>query len=135
LKTILRQNPNNIILNIVVVNNYSEENTLWLNELFPEIKLIINNDNIGFGAAINQALVYCHSKYVILLNPDCLVTDGFIDASIRFMDQNDNIGILGPMILDEDGGVQGSAQSISRHRSHPYLVGILQLLKYFQTIP
>jgi GT2 family glycosyltransferase len=39
------------------------------------------------------------------------MTDGFIEASIRFIDQNDNIGIMGPMIFDEDGGVQGSARS------------------------
>jgi len=97
-------------LNIVVVDNHSDDNANRLTEHFPEIQLIENNKNIGFGAAINQGLTYCHSEFVIFLNPDSLVTDGFIETSMRFMDQNDQIGIMGPMIFDEDGGVQGSAR-------------------------
>jgi GT2 family glycosyltransferase/glycosyltransferase involved in cell wall biosynthesis len=98
-------------LHIIVVDNSSEEDNRRVKDLIPGIKLIRNKKNVGFGAAINQALKYCFSKYIILLNPDTLVIDGFIEASIRFIDQNDNIGILGPMIFDEDGGVQGSARS------------------------
>ena len=96
---------------IIVVDNSSEDDPSQLINLFPEIELILNRDNTGFGAAINQALKYCLSKYVIFLNPDTLVTEGFLDNSIRFMDQDDKIGIMGPTILDNDGGIQGSARS------------------------
>ena len=96
---------------IIVVDNSSADNPYLLKDLFPEINLILNKENTGFGAAINQALKYCLSKYIILLNPDSLVTNGFLEASIRFMEQDDKIGIMGPMILDEDGTVQGSART------------------------
>ena len=96
---------------IIVVDNSSKDDPHQLKNLFPEINLILNKENTGFGAAINQALKYCLSKYIILLNPDSLVTNGFLEASIRFMEQDDKIGIMGPMILDEDGTVQGSARS------------------------
>jgi GT2 family glycosyltransferase/glycosyltransferase involved in cell wall biosynthesis len=98
-------------LQIIVVDNSSKDNPSQLKNLFPDIKLILNRENIGFGAAINQALKYCSSKYIILLNPDSFVTEGFLESSIRFMSQDDKIGIMGPTILDEDGGIQGSARA------------------------
>jgi GT2 family glycosyltransferase/glycosyltransferase involved in cell wall biosynthesis len=98
-------------LQIIVVDNSSKDNPSQLKNLFPDIKLILNRENIGFGAAINQALICSLSKYIILLNPDSLVTEGFLEASIDYMEKSDRIGIMGPMILDEDGGVQGSARS------------------------
>ena len=98
-------------LNIVVVDNHSDDNAHRLTEHFPEIQLIENNKNIGFGAAINQGLTYCHSEFVIFLNPDSLVTDGFIEESVGFMRRHETIGVIGPKVLDEDGTVQGSARA------------------------
>ena len=111
LEALFKNNQAEYNLHIIVVDNSSDDDPHQLKNLFPEIKLILNRENIGFGAAINQALKYCLSKYIILLNPDSLVTDGFLEASICFMEQNDHIGIMGPMILDEDGSVQGSART------------------------
>lgn len=96
---------------LIVVDNSSEDDPCQLNKLFPKINLVLNRHNNGFGAAINQALKYCLSKYIILLNPDSLVTERFLETSIRIMEQDDHIGIMGPTILDEDGGIQGSARA------------------------
>jgi len=108
---LLKWNPGEHDLNIVVVDNSSEANLQRAKSLFPNVTLILNKRNVGFGAAVNQALARCHSKYIVLLNPDSVVTDGFIENSIRLMEQNGHIAILGPMILDDDGSVQGSARA------------------------
>ncbi len=107
----LYKNKGDIHLNIIVVDNSSEDDPHQLQFKFPEIKLILNRENTGFGAAINQTLTYCLSKYIILLNPDSLVSDGFFEASIQYMEQNDHIGVMGPMIYNDDGSVQGSART------------------------
>jgi GT2 family glycosyltransferase len=98
-------------LNIIVVDNSSVDNFHWIKIHFPEIKLIHNRVNVGFGVAVNQALAHCHSKYIILLNPDSMVTAGFFETCAQFLEQNDHIGILGPMILEDDGSIQGSARA------------------------
>ena len=103
--------PYDCALNIFVFDNASQDNPERIKKLFPEASIKLNRTNVGFGAAINQALTHCHSKYIVFLNPDAWVTDGFIETSIRCMDQNEKIGIMGPLIFDESGGIQGSARA------------------------
>lgn len=98
-------------LHVTVVDNASADSPISLTASFPGIKFIFNRNNIGFGAAINQALCCTRSPYVILLNPDSLFSDGFFDDSIDFLEKNPDVGIMGPMILDEDGSLQGSARA------------------------
>ncbi|MDL2269200.1 glycosyltransferase [Desulfosarcina sp. OttesenSCG-928-A07] len=98
-------------LHITVVDNASADPPFWLTAFFPDVKFIFNRKNIGFGAAINQALRHTNSPYVILLNPDSLVSDGFFDECSDFLEKNPGVGIMGPMIVDEDGSLQGSARA------------------------
>ena len=111
IQTIFDHNKNRQDLQIIVFDNGSNDDPNRVKVFFPRINLILNRKNIGFGAGVNQALSHCHSKYVIFLNPDSLVNNSLIETSVRFMDQHDKIGILGPMIIDEDGSVQGSARA------------------------
>jgi GT2 family glycosyltransferase len=78
---------------------------------FPQIKLTKNSRNIGFAAAVNQALVQGNNQYVMLLNPDTFVLDGFFKESINFMKSHSSTGILGPKVLEKDGKLQNSARS------------------------
>lgn len=98
-------------LNIIVVDNLSYDKPHRIKDPFPEVRLILNNENRGFGSAINQALTHCRSKYIILLNPDSLVSKGFFENCYQFMEQNNGVGIMGPMIANEDGSIQGSARA------------------------
>ncbi|MDL2275890.1 glycosyltransferase family 2 protein, partial [Desulfosarcina sp. OttesenSCG-928-G10] len=98
-------------LHATVVDNASTDDPHRLPALFPDIRFIFNRKNIGFGAAVNQAVNQTHSDYLVFLNPDSLVSDGFFEDCIEFLEKNPSIGIMGPMILDEDGSLQGSARA------------------------
>lgn len=111
IESILRYNSNAYRLNIVVVDNASTDGVRRITNRFPDVHLMINSHNVGFGAAINQALKRCHSHYIILLNPDSLAFNGFLPTSIDYMETHPLVGIVGPMIKDEGGGIQGSARS------------------------
>jgi GT2 family glycosyltransferase len=78
---------------------------------FPNIKLTQNSHNIGFAAAVNQALTQGKNPYVVLLNPDTIVLDGFFKESLDFMKHHQHTGIMGPKVLEEDGRLQNSARS------------------------
>ena len=97
-------------INIFVQDNDSKDeiNDIKFN---PEIQFSINSTNFGFARAINQAIRKGKADYVVLLNPDILVVNGFFESSLKFMEANPQVGILGPRILDEDGGIQNSARS------------------------
>ena len=78
---------------------------------FPHIKLTRNSQNIGFAAAVNQALVKGNNPYVVLLNPDTFVLDDFFRVSLEFMKNHPRTGIMGPKVLEQDGKLQNSARS------------------------
>jgi GT2 family glycosyltransferase len=94
-----------------IVDNGSCDGVNRIVERFPQVHLTANQRNLGFGAAVNQALKKTTSAYVILLNPDSLVLNGFFRTMISFMAENPRVGIAGPGIRNTDGSMQGSARS------------------------
>ena len=73
---------------IFVVDNASKDGSAWMvAQDFPEIKLIANRQNLGFGRANNQALRVSRGKYVLLINPDTLVPPDAIHILMDFLDR------------------------------------------------
>jgi len=95
---------------IFVQDNASKDNIDRVTSMFPEVKLSKNIHNVGFAKAVNNALKQGSAPYVVLLNPDTYVGGDFIKSAVRHMEENPDVGILGPKILNEDGSVQGSAR-------------------------
>lgn len=95
---------------IVVIDNNSVDNPDRILEKYPDINLSINSKNLGFGKAINLALEKTTSEYIILLNPDSLVLDHSFYTILNYLNENTQIAVAGPKILDGDGRLQGSAR-------------------------
>jgi len=96
---------------VFVQDNASKDDVDRVNVEFPQVILSKNSYNMGFARAINNALKQSDSPYIVLLNPDAYVMDGFFEDILRFMEENPNVGIVGPKILDDDRSVQGSART------------------------
>lgn len=63
--------------------------------------------NAGYGKGHNWAIrTVENSKYHLILNPDIIISPTTIEKLVAFMDDNSNIGILSPKILNENGTVQ-----------------------------
>jgi GT2 family glycosyltransferase len=96
---------------IVVVDNASSDGSPeFIKNSYPQIKLIINNVNIGFAAANNQAIKSSKSEYVLLINSDCQVYKDSLNKLIEFMDNARNAGVIGPKIINSDGSIQFSCR-------------------------
>jgi hypothetical protein len=113
-------------VNVLVFDNNSNDNVEFLTIEFPKIRLIQNERNIGFAAAVNRALQETQNPYILLLNPDTIVFPGFFDSIVPFMEKHIDTGILGARILDADGCVQGSARAFPSF--HTALFGRSSLL-------
>jgi len=75
-----------------------------------EARLIRNHRNLGFAAANNQGIRECTGDFVVLLNCDACLDSGFVEAALRPMLANLEIGTVVPKILRDDGsGVIDSA--------------------------
>ena len=89
---------------IIVVDNASTDGSNdYIPTRFPKIKWIACEENGGFSHG--NIIAYSHAKgeYVLMLNPDTIVTRKAIIESIEFMDSNPNVGCCGVKMINRDG--------------------------------
>ncbi len=76
----------------------------------PRVQWVSSAENIGFGAAVNRAARATTAPYLLWLNPDTIVTPGFIDALEAWLESHPEVGCVGPRVMNDDGSVQASAR-------------------------
>jgi hypothetical protein len=92
---------------IIVVDNASRDDSVAiLRAKYPDVEVIANQTNVGFGRANNQALPFARGRYVLLLNTDAFVSQDTLKKTIGFMDKNPQCGILGVKLVGENGELQ-----------------------------
>ena len=92
---------------IVVVDNDSADGSVeMLREDFPNVRLIVNADNVGFGAANNQAADLTGAPYLILLNPDTCVRNCALRHLVDRLEGERDVAIIGCRLLNADGSLQ-----------------------------
>lgn len=107
----LREHLSNRCWEAVVVDNASSDGSAAVaREFSPHVRLITNPVNVGFGRGMNQGLATTSGPHVLLMNPDCRLTVGAVDALTAELDRFDSCAIAGPRIINPDGSVQGSAR-------------------------
>jgi len=87
----------------VVDNNSVDGSNQMVEQKFPEVKLIANNNNLGFSAANNQAIKQATGEYILLLNPDTVVEENTFERCVKFMDEHQDAGALGVKMIDGNG--------------------------------
>lgn len=93
---------------IVVDNGSSDGSQAMLREQYPQVKLLANQENVGFGRANNQGMDVAQGRYALLFNSDALATSGFLQCMVTLADTNPNIGMVGAHLLNQDGSFQAS---------------------------
>ena len=93
---------------VIIVDNASNDGSLeMVRKRFPFVQIIENDQNVGFARANNQAIVKAKGEYILLLNPDTLITDGTIFKRwTYFMDQHQDTGASGCTLVFPDGSHQ-----------------------------
>ena len=106
------QNTHEISYEIIVVDNDSSDNSIELLKPFlaevNHLRLIEAGRNLGFAGGNNVALDHASGEFIVLLNPDTLVTAGALDLAVKLLKENPAWGILGPKLLNGDGSLQPS---------------------------
>ena len=96
---------------VIIVDNASCDNSReTITEEFPEITWIGLKSNIGFGKGCNVGAQSASGTYLLLLNPDTLVSQNTLLECIEFFKEHPEAGIVGPKILNADGTLQPSCR-------------------------
>ncbi|GMU95350.1 MULTISPECIES: glycosyltransferase [Ignavibacterium] len=103
----IRKASQNLSTEIIVIDNASDDGSVeMLREKFPDVKLIANEKNLGFGKANNIGLKEAKGKYILLINPDTLVAEDTFTKLIEFFESHPDAGMVGCKILNPDGTLQ-----------------------------
>jgi O-antigen biosynthesis protein len=96
-----------LLVETIVVDNASDDGSVeMLKKYFPSVKLIESSVNLGFSKANNIGLKEARGKYILLLNPDTLVSENTFEVMINFLRQHPEVGMAGCKILNPDGTLQ-----------------------------
>lgn len=88
---------------VILVDNCSSDDTVsYVREYFPMVKIVENLSNVGYGAGNNVGVKHSQGEYIVILNPDTIVHEGWLSSLITPLENENNI-ITTPKILTYDG--------------------------------
>ena len=97
---------------VVVVDNASTDGSAGAaSASFPGVKVIANQENLGFARAANKGFRATTGRYVLLLNPDVTVNGASVQSTVAFMEGTPDAGLLLPKLLNPDGTLQLSCRT------------------------
>ncbi|GAB3816803.1 glycosyltransferase family 2 protein [Tessaracoccus terricola] len=92
---------------IIVVDNDSHDGSqAALTERFPEVRLVQNEDNLGFAKANNRGFAVARGKALCLVNTDVVAHDGVIDTLWEYLQSNPSVAMVGPRTFNEEGAIR-----------------------------
>ena len=89
---------------IVVDNNSKEDPTSVITERYPEVKLIVSRENLGFAGGNNLGIKASRGKYILFLNNDTEVAPGFLEPLVDLFQSNPQAGAASSKILYYNSG-------------------------------
>jgi GT2 family glycosyltransferase len=100
----LRAGMMGINAEVIVLDNASTDGSInYLQPKFPEVKFIINEENLGFAKACNKGLAMASGKYILFLNPDTLLPEDCLHTCLRFLETHPDAGAAGVKLVDGSG--------------------------------
>lgn len=96
----------NLTYEVIVVDNGSRDGSAETLSQRSDIHLILNNENRGYAAGVNQAYRLSRGRLVLLLNSDVQLGRGAISELARFLEENPNASGVGPLYKNPDGSHQ-----------------------------
>ena len=97
---------------IIVVDNASCDETVAIVRRFPDVTLLVNEDNEGFAAGIHRGAQLASGEWLLVLNPDCMLDENAPVALHEFLSRpnTQDIGVIGFQLRHLDGRLQPSGR-------------------------
>lgn len=99
-----------LALEIIVIDNCSDDHSAEIISKYPQIILHINHKRRGFSANNNYGMAIASGQYLLLLNPDIFIKPGALLQLLRFMEENPQVGLCGAQLLFPSGSIQPSVR-------------------------
>jgi len=88
---------------IIVDNDPQDQCKAYVGNEFTHIHWILNTENLGFAKANNQGVAMARGKYVLILNPDTVVSETNLQNVLNYAREKENFGAIGARMIDGTG--------------------------------
>ena len=95
---------------IVADNGSTDDSVAFVREHFPQVKVVVNGRNVGFGPGNNAGIREAHGDYVLILNPDTVLRPHAVEKWLTHADRHPEAGAFGCRTLNVDGSFQITTQ-------------------------
>lgn len=103
LASVFQQTYSADFFDVIVVDNASHDGTVpWIKEHYPQVKLLVNDKNLGYAGGNNVGIKYAWQagyEYFVILNHDMEVADNWLAELVQLADKNLFAGIVQSKIL------------------------------------
>ncbi len=99
LPSVIQHSQDDDVELIVADNHSTDESVSFLQENFPQVKILQLDQNYGFAKGYNLALQQIKATYYILLNSDVEVTPNWINPLIELMERDETVAAVQPKVL------------------------------------
>lgn len=94
-------------VDIFIIDNNSTDGTVeYISSKYPQVHVISNIKNIGFGAAHNKIIEHLTSEFHIFVNPDIVITNKTLIDVISFMKTHESVVAMSPKVKNFDNTEQ-----------------------------
>jgi glycosyltransferase involved in cell wall biosynthesis len=102
-----------LTLEVWIVDNASHDDSARVAvQRFPDVHLIQNKRNRGFGAACNQGIAAGRAPFAFMLNPDAEIAGGTFAGLVKIARDLARTGVIGTLVRDPDGALYPSARKV-----------------------
>lgn len=88
---------------VIFIDNASKDGSAeYVKNHFKEVKVIANSENIGYVGAANQGIRLSQAKYLMILNPDLILTPDYLKKILAKCEKDKKIGAITGKVLKYD---------------------------------
>lgn len=109
---------------IIIIDSSSTDGTIeFVRNQFSHVKVFGCEKNLGYGSCNNLGVKYAEGKYIVILNPDTIVREGWLGELIKPLMERHNI-ITTPKILTYDGSLINTCGTINHFTGLTFTRGL-----------
>lgn len=94
---------------IIIDDASTDDSKMFIQEHYPQIKLLINEENKGFSPTINKGIFAARYELVLALNSDVKLCEDYFTEQLKYFSATDTFGVMGKIVdlngsAIQDGG-------------------------------
>jgi GT2 family glycosyltransferase len=95
---------------IVIDDASTDDSLLFIQQQYPDIKLLVNELNKGFSPTINKGIFAAQYELILALNSDVKLSENYFIDQLKYFEDSDTFGVMGKIVGLDGSGIQDGAK-------------------------